>query len=655
MAIPSDMVVQRSSTLDESTDESKEVVRAITRGEVDAFVISSGETEEVVLLGAADRTYRHLIDKMHQGTVNINRDGIILFANKQFAAMIGIPGSELIGSALGQYVLPESRAGLISLLEDGARKTEEITFIRSDDQAFPAQVSAELMSGEEKLFCLVISDLTDKKRHEALVSAEALGRAILEQAVDATVVCDTRGRVIRASEAAHELCGCNPLLQPFNSVFRLDSDDGKPDLDAVFGGQILRRKPFSLVRSESEQVHLLLSAGPVHDSESRVLGCVITMTDVSELRHAEEEMRRVDRSKDDFLAVLAHELRNPLAPIRSALEYLNSEGHQGPTQIHARAVIGRQVDNLVRLVDDLVDINRIRLGKIQVKRDVVDLCKVLERAVESSRPATAQRKQQLEVVLPAAPVAVRADTVRMCQVFLNLLNNAAKFTPDGGHISIRLNTDEGHAIVAVKDSGVGISAEMMPRIFDAFVQGPLPTGGSTAGLGVGLTLARRIVELHDGKIDVTSDGTNGACFVVRLPLAGDTIAEPLPVDATQARVPRRKILVVDDNVDAADTLGVLLEQSGHEVRVLYYGLDAVKTAMTFRPDVVLVDLDLPDITGHEVLMRLKESAPTRGCMAIALTGYGAHGDLQKSKDAGFDHHVVKPVEIGKLQQLLATA
>ncbi|WP_439621351.1 response regulator [Gemmata sp.] len=373
-----------------------------------------------------------------------------------------------------------------------------------------------------------------------------------------------------------------------------------------------------------------------------------------------QEVQLADRQKNEFLSMLAHELRNPLAPIRNATVVLGRQPHDADRVRWAHGVIDRQLTHLIRLVDDLLDVSRITLGKIRLAVEPVDLDAAVATAVEAARPLLDQFAHTLEVRPPAAPVRVHGDRARLTQVFTNLLNNAAKYTERGGRIWLTVGLEGRDAVVRVRDTGVGISAELLPTVFDLFTQASRSLDRSQGGLGVGLTLVRRLVEMHGGTVLAHSEGLGrGSEFAVRIPalVGGDTPPGPrdaAPGDAA-AGDERLRVVVVDDNVDGADTLADLLKLLGHQVRTAYDGPTGIAAVGAFDPDLVLLDIGLPGMDGYEIARRLRGAANGSGRpVLIAVSGYGQEADRGQSRAAGFAHHCVKPVEFEALRTLLAT-
>ena len=368
-------------------------------------------------------------------------------------------------------------------------------------------------------------------------------------------------------------------------------------------------------------------------------------------------LKESDRRKDEFLAMLAHELRNPLAPIQNAVQVMRRE-EMSPSQLQwATEVIDRQVHQMARLVDDLLDVSRITRGKIEIRKEPVELATVLNMAIEANRPIIEQWGHDLTVSIPAEPIVLDADPARLGQVLLNLLNNAAKYMEPNGSIWVTAEQQRDHVLIRVKDTGIGIPADMLPRVFEMFTQVDRSLERAEGGLGIGLPLVQRLVAMHGGVVEARSDGPGmGSEFIVRLPLAGevkDTGPQGAAGGETFVAPATCRILVVDDNRDAAESLGMLLRMLGNEVHTAHDGLEAVGAAAAFQPDVVLLDIGLPKLNGYDAARRIRELAGGPEMVLIALTGWGQEEDRRRSTDAGFDHHMTKPIEFAALQALLA--
>jgi signal transduction histidine kinase/CheY-like chemotaxis protein len=367
---------------------------------------------------------------------------------------------------------------------------------------------------------------------------------------------------------------------------------------------------------------------------------------------AEEALRLADHRKDDFLATLGHELRNPLAPLLTALHLLKASGGQDPTIARATMVMERQISHLMRLVNDLLEVSRITRGLIHVEREPVDLAYVVHSAIDTSRPFIDAAGHTLSVDLPSEPVTVYGDAVRLTQVFANLLTNAAKYTNVGGHIWVRVRKDAGTAIVSVRDDGIGIAADQIASVFEMFTQVDRSSRLAQGGLGIGLTLVRSLVGLHGGHVRAHSHGPGtGSEFIVELP----SVAAPAPAGGQVKELeafPSRRILIVDDNRDSADTLAVLLRTLGAIISVVYTGRAALEAFDAFDPDVVILDIGMPEMDGYDVARRIRSRANCAHVLLIALTGWGQDHDRERARAAGFDHHVVKPPDIDTLRRFV---
>jgi signal transduction histidine kinase/DNA-binding response OmpR family regulator len=371
-------------------------------------------------------------------------------------------------------------------------------------------------------------------------------------------------------------------------------------------------------------------------------------------KEVEEKLQEANRRKDEFLAMLSHELRNPLAPIRGAAEVMRKIAPGDPRISWARDVVERQVGHLAQLVDDLLDVSRITQGKVTLQTEPLELAKVIFHSIETARPHLEAKRQQLAVNVPPAPIWLRGDFARLAQVFGNLLHNAVKYTPDNGRLEVNVDVEQGQVVVAVRDNGIGIDPQLLPHVFELFTQGDRTLDRSQGGLGVGLTVVERLVVLHHGRVDVKSDGIGkGSEFRVALPCMSEVrdFDERDPkVDRTRAQSSGRRVLVVDDNADAAETVAVFMRLEGHDVRTANDGPQALATYQIFAPEVAIVDIGLPGMNGYEVAKRLRLGGSR--ALLIALTGYGQSEDLARSKAAGFQHHFIKPADPSRIQTVI---
>ena len=416
------------------------------------------------------------------------------------------------------------------------------------------------------------------------------------------------------------------------------------------------RYEYRIRHRDGHYVHVWDQGVIVRDAAGRPTRRVGNVVDVSEQKAAQAALAEANRRKDEFLSMLAHELRNPLAPICNAIQILRLREPSEPHVRAARDMIDRNVGQMIRLVDDLLDVSRITQGKIRLLKEAVDLVAVVRQAVEVSTPLVTARKHRLHVDLPAEPVSVCGDEIRLTQVVANLLNNAAKYTDPGGDLRVVVARDGGDAVVRVRDSGIGIPPHMLAGVFDLFTQVDESLDRAQGGLGIGLTLVRRLVEMHGGAVKAESEGPGrGSEFIVRLPALADRCGPAPEANGRHlaAGPARRRVLIVDDNRDAADSLAALVGLAGHDVRVVHDGPAALTVAEAFRPEVVLLDIGLPGMSGYEVARRLRGLPPTAGAVLAALTGYGQDEDRRQSREAGIDHHLVKPPDPDALRRLLS--
>ncbi len=404
-------------------------------------------------------------------------------------------------------------------------------------------------------------------------------------------------------------------------------------------------------------------AVPLRGPDGGIRQLAITR-DVTERRRAADELRRqsealkeADRRKTEFLAMLAHELRNPLAPIRNGLQVMKLASQNGAVVEQARTMMERQLGHMVRLIDDLLDLSRITNGKVELRRERIDLAVAVQDAVDASRPVIDERGHELTVTLSPQPVYVDADRTRLAQVFANLLNNSAKYTDKGGHIWLAVERQGSDVVVKVRDNGSGIPADVLPRIFEMFTQADRTLERSQGGLGVGLCLVRGLVEMHGGRVEAHSDGPGqGSEFVVRLPVVLSPARGPQEGEGHGtgcACAAKCRVLIVDDNEDSANSLALMLQIMGYQTRTAHDGLAAVEAAASFRPAVVLLDIGLPKLSGYEACRRIREQPGGAGMVLIAQTGWGQEEDKCRAKEAGFNFHMVKPVDPAALEKLLA--
>jgi PAS domain S-box-containing protein len=522
--------------------------------------------------------------------------------------------------------------------------------------------------------------LADERRTERAAADEARARlaAIVETSDDAIVGKNLDGIITNWNRGAERIFGYSaPEIVGQPVLILIPPERHNEEADII--GHIRRGERvehFETVRRRKDGTlfDVSLTVSPILDGEGKIIGASKIARDITARKQAEKERRaleealvaradqlaQADRSKDEFLAMLAHELRNPLAPLRNAAELLQADDASADERTEVQRIISRQIENMSRMLDDLLDVSRITAGKIELRRKPVALEGILTSAVSLVRSTCAAQKQILAVSLPNEPVYLNADATRLEQVFGNLLSNACKYSGEGCHISISAervrNAEPPEVLVTVRDDGAGIEPELLPRIFDLFVQASRTLDRSHGGLGIGLTLVQRLVKLHGGSVEALSEGHGrGAEFVVRLPILAEVpVLEPLPAaPSTQSSPgPKRRILIVDDNTDAARSLATLQQRRGHETRSAFTGPDAVTVAAEFLPDVVLLDIGLPGMDGFEVARKIRAIPALTGALLIAMSGYGREEDRAEAKLAGFNEYMVKPVDLDTLRDWL---
>jgi PAS domain S-box-containing protein len=535
-----------------------------------------------------------------------------------------------------------------------------------DDSAAPIRDTKGDVAG----VVLVFRDVTERREAErALKQSEERFRLLVEGVQDyAIFMLDPQGHVVSWNSGAQHIKGYKPdeIVGKHLSIFY------PPEAaEAGWPAEELRRAAVHgrfedegwRVRKDGSTFWANVIITALRDEAGKLRGFGKVTQDLTQRRQMEqlrvqtEVLADLDRRKDEFLAMLSHELRNPLAPILNAVQLLRSEGgDHSPTQQAATTIIERQAAHLTRLVDDLLEVSRITTGRLRLNLEHIDARNVVQGAIESVRAMLIQRKHELSLSLAAEPIWLSADATRLEQVIVNLLTNAAKYTREGGHIWVGAAQEHDQAVIRVRDSGVGIAPEVLPRVFDLFTQADKSLDRSQGGLGVGLTIVQRVAQMHGGSVEATSPGPGlGSEFAVRLPVAAPSSQVPSQA-ATAPSPPGRglRVLVVDDNKDAADSLAMLLRFSGHEVRVAHAGNAALQTALAYRPQAVMLDLGLPEIDGYEVARRIRQNPELKNIMIVAVSGYGQDADRKRTTVAGFDAHLVKPVDFQKVQEVLTS-
>jgi PAS domain S-box-containing protein len=510
------------------------------------------------------------------------------------------------------------------------------------------------------------ADITERKVAEArLLDSEERYRRLTELLPVGVYTCSAPEGTItyfnekaaelwgRAPEAGERFCGSIELLLPDGTHL---PHEACPMGVALREGRGFRNEEVQIRRSDGSRITVLVNIEPIRDAQGRVVSAINVLNDVSTLKRAEHQLKEADRRKDEFLATLAHELRNPLAPVSYALEFIRSTTNDNPSLREPLEMMHRQINHMGRLIDDLLDVSRITRNKLELRQDVIELAGVIDLAVETCRPLIEARQHDLLVKLPELPVHLHADAVRLAQAFSNLLSNACKYTEERGTIRLNAERRGDEVVVSVQDTGIGIPPDRLDHIFELFTQAHAAREQSLGGLGIGLTLVRRLIEMHGGSVQALSPGPGrGSEFIVTLPVleyAGVCESDNSSLTMDGARHFRR-VLVVDDNVDAAHSLCMLLDMSGHQTQLAHDGLAAIEAVERFRPDVVLLDIGLPKMNGYEVCRRIRQQPRGREIVVIAITGWGQQEDRLKSQQAGFDLHLVKPVGLDALDQALA--
>jgi PAS domain S-box-containing protein len=618
-------------------------------------------------LRQSNERFRSLVEGVKDYAIYLlDAQGIVTSWNAGARKIKGYEAVEIIGSHFSRFYPPEAikrqlpEHELVRARMDG-RFEDEGWRLRKDGSRFWANVVITAMrdaSGVLTGFSKITRDLTERRAHEEqLRESEERFRLLVEGVTEyAIVMLDQNGSVVSWNAGAERIKGYKPseILGRHISHFYSAEDiaANKP------WRQLGRARVEGRVTDEGWRVRkdrTLFWANNVitalYDAEARLYGFAQVTQDLTQRRHAETLADAAQRMQE-FIAMLAHELRNPLAPIRNAVELMGRKGLNDPTLEAMRQTIARQSTHLARLLDELLDVNRIARGKLSIALAPVDLSEILGRAVETCRPGIDARGHRLKVQLPDKAMWVLGDAVRLTQVFVNVLNNAAKYTPDGGDITLRAEVSHTEAEVRIRDTGRGIQREQLERVFDLFVQ---LEPGSDGGLGVGLALVRRIIELHAGNVRALSAGPGtGSEFVIRLPISTQQLRVIADNELTCAAPHSQlRVLIVDDNRDAADTMELLIRSMGQDARAAYDGKSALSLAQTFHPQVVVLDIGMPQVSGYEVARELSRAGNQPKPVLIAVTGWGQEADRQRTREAGFDYHLVKPVTEGNIQSVLA--
>jgi PAS domain S-box-containing protein len=646
-------------------------------------------------LQASEERFRLLVDGTTDHAIfMLDPTGKVVSWNPGAERIKQYQASEIVGQHFSRFYPAEDvasghpeRALRVAAMEE--RFEEEGWRVRKDGTQFWASVVITALrdeAGSLRGFSKVTRDITVRKQAEEnarrLLQEEAARRAAEEAARvierqreqlrvtltsigDGVIVTDAESRVTLLNPVAQALTEWNEeaIGRPLEEVFHIINEQTRQPVESPVQRAIRENRIVGLanhtvlIARDGAEQPIDDSAAPIRDHEGAIIGVVLVFRDVTERRRQEQALKEADRRKDEFLAILAHELRNPLAPIRNAIELLQRADGDPVITSQARSMLERQVRQMVRLVDDLLDISRISRGKLQLRRERLPLAAVVQSAVETSRPLIEARAHELTLGLPPEPVVVDGDPTRLAQVISNLLNNAAKYTERGGHIWLSVERQGSRALISVRDTGIGIPAEHLPHIFDMFSQVAPTLERSQGGLGIGLALVRGLVALHGGSIEARSSPGKGSELIVRLPVVEESGQLP-PEQTTEGRPAQSqaqlRVLIVDDNRDAVDSLAMMLRMAGHEIQTAHDGVEAVQAAASFRPDVAVLDIGMPKMNGYEAARLIREQPWGQAMVLVALTGWGQEEDRRRATEAGFHYHLTKPVEPADLEKLLAS-
>ncbi|HEY7640831.1 MAG TPA: PAS domain S-box protein [Steroidobacteraceae bacterium] len=520
-----------------------------------------------------------------------------------------------------------------------------------DDSAAPIRLPGGRLFG----VVLIFRDITEQRRAE---HTRAWLAAIIASSDDAIVSKTLDGQITSWNPGAVRLFGYQPEEILGKSILEIVPpelhDEEAEVLARLRRGERVEHFETTRIAKDGRRVEVSLTVSPIRDEEGTIVGASKIARDIGERKRAERLLREAERRKDEFLAVLAHELRNPLAPLRNALELLSRGSRESHRQM-ACEIMDRQLRQMTRLVDDLLDLSRITAGRIELQIEAIDMRELLGTVEASLKPVFDASQQQLTLTSPPEPLHVLGDRVRLLQVFANLFQNANKYTPRDGSIRVDLQGDGAEVVVRVVDDGIGIPPNMLEKVFDLFTQVDPSDWRARTGLGIGLTLARSLVELHGGTIQALSSGRDaGSEFVVRLPARLAAI-ETQPATAAHLIERSRRVLIADDNEDAAVSLSMLLDSMGHETKVVHDGMAAFEEAETFQPEVMIVDIDMPKLNGYQVAQMVRSRPWAKGVLVIAMTGWAQESERERGRRAGFHAHLVKPVTLDALQAAIAEA
>jgi PAS domain S-box-containing protein len=612
---------------------------------------------------------RSVVNHVVDGITTIDEHGTVATFNPAAERIFGYESPEVVGrnvktlmpdpyrSQHDEYIGNYLRTGQAKIIGIG----REVVGRRKDGSTFPMELAISgFRLGERRYFTGIVRDITERKQmEESLRQSEARFRQLADMMPQLAWMARPDGHIYWYNKRWYEYTGTTSEQMEGWGWQSVHDSEELPKVLERWKAALARGEPwedtFPLRRSDGKYHPFLSRAMPLKDERGHILHWFGTNTDVSQIKEKEDALREADRRKDEFLAMLGHELRNPLAAIRNGLHILLLSQSNESAVAQVKAMMDKQVGNLTRMVDDLLDVSRITRGKIELRKEPVVLATMLRYAIEAVRPLVEAQRHTLTFLPADPPIRVLADPTRLEQVFVNLLANAAKYTKHGGYITLTVERSNGEAVIRVRDNGVGIRPDLLPKMFDLFVQSDRSLDRAQGGLGIGLTLVKKLVDAHGGSIEAYSEGMDkGSEFIVRLPALATE-----QQDAGQAPEPdvtndgKKRVLVVDDAEDVASTLRILLEMWGYSVRIVEDGPSALVAYRTYQPDIVLLDIGLPGMNGYDVARQLRRQQGSKRPFIMAVTGYGQDEDKRRSQEAGFDYHVTKPVDPDKLQSVIS--
>lgn len=657
----------------------KPLAPEILRAKVEVFLSLFCRTEQIRQLqrqqseNEALHRFRAIIEHSWDGYAFIGTDSIIHYASPSNFRILGYRLEEFIGHSVFEFMHPDDKDRMQKLFaallaQPGGVITSVYRYRHKDGRWRWLEATGTNLLDDPAVRAIIgnYRDITEQKESE---QARAELAAIVESSEDAIIGEDLQGNVTSWNQGAERLYGFRAEEIVGKSISVLHFAEGAGDspnlLERLGRGEWV--EPFHTVRRRKDgtRVDVSLSVSPIKDSEGRMIGAAKIARNIGPQKRLEEELRRharelaeAHRHKDEFMAMLAHELRNPLAPMRTGVHILRQS--QTPPEVRQRThdMMDRQLRHLSRLIDDLLDVSRIVRGKVQLRRERLDLRYVVRTVAHDRRPVLEQAGLTLLLDVSETPVCVLGDQTRLTQVLNNLLDNSVRFAKGRNTVTVRIRADAEHrqAVLSVRDEGIGIDPKLLPHVFTPFLQADRSLDRSRGGLGLGLSMVKGLVELHGGRAEAFSEGPGrGAEFAIRLPLEQESPALSETPSGLQASGKKLRILVIEDNRDAADSLRLLLDLMGHEARVTYAGPEGVAEAKNWRPDVVLCDIGLPGMDGYEVARQLRHSQGTAKILIVAISGYARDPDVQRSRETGIDFHFLKPIDPAQLRKVLANA